>query len=295
MKKIALLAVILILLPIMVFAGGDNKLPLCQFFSLPYFQTSYYIPTLFVMYDGRFYDRHYFAPSQAPNGGIKIAIELGTWPTPQERDAVTDKIKSVTFTNITKNQEFQLEEPDKYLYTPANSSTHYNSADFYFWLGNAYNAVGSWEVTLVFEQPNISGKGVKTKYVAEFDITNEFLQQLATEPVSDITVEIVAKNPPPGNSYTVCYHPASLTLPQGQPPVTYKIRITNQEGDLLYDTPSYTSPNNCWGNIPLDFAGLTGKVEARLTGKGIRLDKNCSWYPTWSRTNTYFKFPSANN
>jgi len=284
MKKIALTLAALILFPLMAFA---EPRPLCEFLNSITSPPSFYAPSIYAMYDGRFYDRKFFpSPDQTPNGGIKLSLELGTWPTPEQRDLVVDKIKRVRFTNTTNDQKLIINQPEKYIYTPYPNTAAYYSGDFYIWLGNKYNAIGSWEVQVVVEEKNRFGKIVEKKYEAEFDITDAFFKNIASDPVKNVVITKV------GQEFAVCFDPSPLTN-------LYRIRAFDVNNDARYDSNfnqfAFRGSRGCITGIPsLSVAGKTARIEARMLNVSTRLDCSSSpneWKPYFSRTGTYIKFP----
>jgi hypothetical protein len=290
MKKLLVLIILALALP--GFAADKAPVtvtyPLCDFLNTIVFNTdtsggaSYYEPSFFVMYDGRFYSSEFFENIQRPNGGIKFALELGTWPTEANRDAVIGNIKYVEFKNLTKGQTYTLDNADKYIYTPPGRKAHY-SADYYMWLGSSYNIIGNWEVRLVTK-----GKEGKV-YFASFTVDQSFLNDIVNQPVE---ITRLHNN---GTNYTACFIPPPEAV-GGVYGDQWRFRVVDTAGNVPWDMSRYTFPSTippeiCWTGIPSIYEGsqYNVRVEVRTVGNGIRL--NCAagtMWPYFSRTNSYF-------
>jgi hypothetical protein len=292
MTRIALVAILCVVLCANASAGRKppETYPLCDFLNTIVWKTypnpgaSFYAPSLFAMYDGRFYGPDFFDTSQRPNGGIKLGLELGTWQTPAERDAVVDRIKYVQFHNLdaAKDQIIILNHPEKYTYTPPGKSAHY-SGDFYIWLGSSYNATGEWEVRVVVEE--LVKKKVQEKtYVATFTIDQPFIEDLVSRAAEVTSISNTS------TGFMVCFN----TPPEVAPGDRWRLRIVSGN-DLVWDSPliSFGTPVSggyCYSGIPSAFEDYTTRLEIRTMGNGVRLDCDTTnkMQPYWSRTSSFF-------
>jgi hypothetical protein len=270
MKKGVFILLACLVIPSIAFAAAK---PLCEFFAS--YDPGYYSGNLRVHYDGRFYNRDYFPdPIQTPNGGIKFTLETGSWSTAALRDLVVSKIAYVTFSNETIGQTFTLEKPKKYsIRLPDGTLTYV--ADYMFWLGVKWSAIGSWNVKVVYK-----GK----MYEANFVVDDAFINLSSSDPIEDVTV---VDN---GNDYRASW-------PKINGASSYMLRVVEElEGDLVYSKAAVDIDGRMCADVPKSYITTNislGRIEVR-TQNGLVLDCNTgNWLlgGTIGRTCTFFKFP----
>lgn len=186
-----------------------------------------------VLYDQRTYDSDYYN-SCSPNGGIKLSLWLGNFSNSTKRNNKVKNIKYVRFINNTNKSALTLRKADKYKYVDNYS------AEYSVWCGHQIEAVGEWFVKVRFKDDT---------YTADFEITEEMLEQLAPIPVKP---QVLA---PVGDTFEII---APIT--NGD---QYRLRIiengkiiTNDNMNIVGDYVRYS--------YPISMMGKRARIETRI-------------------------------
>jgi hypothetical protein len=207
-----------------------------------------------VFFDERVYDIAYFGvksganifPSQLPHGGIQFAISLGLFLTETDAISKAQLVEKVNFENLSNGESYESKEALIYKYPRSSGFPVLYSwyASYNFYLGNSSRVKGDWEVVI----HTTDGK----KYSGSFIIDGSEVEKAAPIPVEVVTVQNL------GGQFKVTF------------PVTnadyYNVRLLDGD-DFIYRV-TINQPTDgstkvfCY--IPANFAGRTGRIEARF-------------------------------
>ena len=151
---ITALVVVLAMPAVALAFGGFGSKSLCEFPFGSYGGASIY-------YDQRLYHPYYFEESY-PNGGIKFELYLGGFISNEVRNALTEKIYWVRYTNIDKGSTYLLTKAYKYVWDGQPA------AEYSIWLGHSSLVIGKWRMVVLTKFG---------RFVAYFEITQEMMDQ----------------------------------------------------------------------------------------------------------------------
>lgn len=265
--KIIVIAISLTLISTLAFSKGR---PICQFNGFGEGGT------FRVYFDQRIYDPSSFPPDDYynlyPNGGIKFGLDIGIYPTKEERDSAVSNIIKVVLKN--GGQTFETEIPDKWDYVYRDGSRRY-SAEYYVCYGHIANAIGYYELEIQTR---------RGKFSEQFEITQDMLEYTGPEPVSDVLVEETSDDPPQYKISAKTPTPPSEYCGLGQLCFNYRLRAENafpfnEEGEsaltideedfVLFGPPDhYDNTTNTaeWNVNKNSFQNYTFRIESMLFG-----------------------------
>jgi hypothetical protein len=236
-----------------------------------------YSGSFFVQYDGRFYDDSYANQNSLPNGGIKFAVELGYYATPEERDGAVSQVINITFVNTNIGYTHIISKAGIYAFTDRFSNTSH-VADYTLWLGTASTVIGDWKMYMVHK------KGI---YSADFKITSDMIN-LSPSPIPvELAITLNADR-----TSKVCFDKTAGAT-------EYRVRIFDSQNNITDSKPVSipTIPNRLC-SPDFDLPRQSGRIEARLvSGYWITLipcstgGQNAFYSTMSSRANTYFTLP----